>query len=343
MNAFLVAAKSELSQYSPDLLRGGGQTGVNTLYFGGGTPSVLDICQLASLVPAGVFEEFTVEVNPDDIVEKGPDYARGLLDMGVNRISMGVQSFDDAVLHTMGRRHDSAGAFRAYRLLRQAGFSNIGIDLIFGFSSAFSIDAVRSALESLPDLPQHISCYQLSIEEGCGLDRMIRKNLYAMPSDEECASQYNALGRLLESLGYEHYEISNWAVPGFRSRHNSACWDYEPYIGIGPGAHSMFVDDAGTVVRRWNIPDVAGYVEAARKGDFSAVREGETLTLDQMWEERVLLGLRTAEGVDAGLFAGRVPDRRLRPVAARSGRLRIPEEQWFVSDSIITDIFSYNL
>lgn len=297
---------------------------ISTLYFGGGTPSVLDARQTARITEAlkksfdlSGLEEFTFEVNPDDILRHGSEYLVSLQNMGVDRISMGVQSFDDTVLRRMGRRHNAEGAARAYAMLRGAGFANISIDLIFGFSAGLDTGHLQSGLLGLGTLPEHISCYQLGIEEGSGLDRMLRKGLFAMPSDEECERQYYAVCDMLRSLGYEHYEISNWAMPGRHSRHNSSYWHHVPYLGLGPGAHSLFISPEGEYMRRWNDSDLAGYIRASQGGDWDSVRGHEILTEEQKAEERLFLGLRTAEGVD--------------------GR-RIPESKWFISDSIIADM-----
>lgn len=327
----------------------GFDSGKWTIYFGGGTPSVLGLEQLqrivsaifdSGLASASRIEEFTMEVNPDDIVRGGPEYATGLRAMGVNRISMGIQSFDDRLLHKMGRRHDSAQAMEAYRILRQAGFSNISIDLIFGFEPDLDVDQIRRNLLEM-GLPQHISCYQLSIEEGSGLDRMVRRGLYEMPSDTLCEAQYYAICELLRSLGYHHYEISNWCLDGFHSRHNSNYWNHTPYLGFGPGAHSLLLED-GTkpdegpqMIRRWNNDNLQEYLSAAQSGDWTAARGQETLTAEQRHEEEIFLGLRTAKGVSVDLLregtSGLVS-------ADDPARLRIPENKWFVSDSIIAGL-----
>jgi oxygen-independent coproporphyrinogen-3 oxidase len=213
----------------------------DTLYIGGGTPSVLPLPVLERIVKAlgpATYEEFTVEVNPDDVVAGGPEYVDGLRALGVNRVSMGVQSFDDGILRWMNRRHDAAGAREAFRLLRACDFDNISIDLIFGvsqLSEAWSC-TVREALALRPE---HISAYQLSIEEDSALERMVSDGRYAEASDEQCRSQYDTLCRMLADAGYVHYEISNWARPGREAVHNSAYWRRVPYVGLGPGAHSF--------------------------------------------------------------------------------------------------------
>lgn len=232
---------------------------VNTLYIGGGTPSVLPLDVLARIVSAvtepvevtSPFEEFTVEVNPEDIVEKGSEYVRGLLALGVNRISMGVQSFDDGILRWMNRRHDAVRVVEAFRILRGSGVRNISIDLIFGISQLTDEtwkDTIEKALELTPE---HISAYQLSIEEGSALAKMVADGRYVEASEEQCRRQYDILCRCLGRSGYHHYEISNFAKPGFEAVHNSAYWCRAPYIGLGPGAHSLTGN-----VRSWNSQEL---------------------------------------------------------------------------------------
>ena len=214
----------------------------DTLYIGGGTPSVLPVETLARIVRAlgpATYAEFTVEVNPDDVVAGGAHYAAALRALGANRISMGVQSFDDGILRWMNRRHDAAGAREAFRLLRAAGFDNISIDLIFGLSHLTDSVLESTVCESVSLGPEHISAYQLSIEEDSALERMVADGRYAEASDEQCRHQYDTLCRLLAAAGYRHYEISNWALPGREAVHNSAYWRRVPYVGLGPAAHSF--------------------------------------------------------------------------------------------------------
>lgn len=244
---------------------------VNTLYIGGGTPSVLPLDVLSRIVgavsqterlslvtepvevttPTGLFDEFTVEVNPEDIVEKGREYVRGLLALGVNRISMGIQSFNDDILRWMNRRHDAGNAVKAFHILRESGVLNISIDLIFGISQLTDEtwkDTIEKALELSPE---HISAYQLSIEEGSALAKMVADGRYVEASEEQCRRQYDILCRCLGRSGYHHYEISNFAKPGFEAVHNSAYWRRAPYIGLGPGAHSLTGN-----VRSWNSQEL---------------------------------------------------------------------------------------
>lgn len=281
--------------------------GTNTLYIGGGTPSVLPLDvlrRITNALPYGPYDEFTVEVNPDDIVRKGPEYALGLLELGVNRISMGVQSLSDAVLRWMNRRHNADGARQAFRILREAGFRNISVDVIFGLSHMDDI-TLESTLDGIIEWgPEHISAYQLSIEEGSALCKMVQQGRYTEASDEQCRSQYELICSRLESAGYHHYEISNWALPGREAVHNSAYWTRQPYAGLGPGAHSLL----GREVRRWNSEQ-----------PYLWKSDGEKLSEEEIREETLMLGLRTDRGVDG---------------------MVIPREDWFVSDGIIADIIS---
>lgn len=251
---------------------------VNTLYIGGGTPSVLPLDVLSRIVgavsqterlslvteqlslvtepvevtvPTELFDEFTVEVNPEDIVEKGLEYVRGLLALGVNRISMGIQSFNDDILRWMNRRHDAARAVEAFRILRGSGVRNISIDLIFGLSQLTDEiwkDTIEKALELAPE---HISAYQLSIEEGSALAKMVADGRYVEATDEQCRRLYDILCQSLRLAGYHHYEISNFAKPGFEAVHNSAYWRRVPYVGLGPGAHSLTGN-----IRSWNSQEL---------------------------------------------------------------------------------------
>ena len=281
--------------------------GLNTLYIGGGTPSVLPLSCLSRIVDAvgcGPYREFTVEVNPEDIVEKGMPYVSGLLELGVNRVSMGVQSLDDGILRWMNRRHDADGARRAFSLLRKAGVPNISVDVISGLSQ-LEDNVLESCLKEIISWgPEHISAYQLSIEEGSALFNLVESGSYVEADDEKCRRQYELTGELLSYAGYVHYEISNWAKPGFEAVHNSAYWKRLPYVGLGPGAHSL----KGENVRSWNSEELSGWTSSC-----------EFLNPEEIREERLMLGLRTLEGADG---------------------MKIPESDWFVSDDIISRILS---
>ena len=327
---------------------------LNTLYIGGGTPSVLPLSVYTSLVErlaevgiCGPFEEFTFEANPEDVVEKGEAYIEGLMKLGVNRFSMGVQSFDDGILKWMNRRHDAATARKAYSILENAGAENISIDLIFGLpqlaDSAWK-DTLDQALDisSRGVLPRHVSSYQLSVEPGSALAKLVDRGVWSEASDELCTRQYDMLCGTLAAAGYHHYEISNFAQPGFEAKHNSAYWAHIPYVGLGPGAHSF--GDSGrcipsTAIRQWNNPDLQAYI-----ADPQSVQDHEDLNEEQLVLEKIMLALRTSAGISEDFLRTHVSEEALE-YALRSGdlipshipgNLRIPETRFFVSDNIIS-------
>ena len=325
----------------------------DTLYIGGGTPSVLPLSVFERIVSAlkdaghgGPYKEFTVEVNPEDIVEKGVEYVHGLLDLGVNRISMGVQSFDDRILKFMNRRHDASAARKAYEILEEAGVGNISIDLIFGLPQLDDRqwrETLKNALEISPSgiPPKHISAYQLSVEPGSMLARMVEKGMFEEASDELCEHQYLMLCETLAQAGYHHYEISNFAIPGYEAVHNSAYWKHVPYVGLGPGAHSFITSCMdGSPSRSWNLQDLQAYLS-----DPASVRESETLDEEQLALEKIMLALRTSDGIPAGFLKENCDPASLDHalvtgslVLAPSGKIRIPENRFFVSDGIISEI-----
>ena len=345
----------EVSSRSGEIFRNvSAPDAVNTFYIGGGTPSVLPLAILERLVrlvgdavygpepPSGDgsasggrpvsgrrFEEFTIEVNPEDIVEKGLDYAKGLLGLGVNRVSMGVQSFDDGILRWMNRRHDSARAVEAFGILRTAGVGNISLDLIFGLGQLSDRMWEETLDKALELRPEHISAYQLSIEEGSALGELARKGRYSEASEQQCRRQYDTLCRRLSDAGFHHYEVSNFALPGREARHNSAYWRRVPYVGLGPGAHSLSPDG----VRSWNSDSLGGWT-----------RSSETLDQEAVRLERIMLPLRTSEGLPSmelrTLADPSIVDRLIEEaaLAESEGRIHIPENRFFVSDEIIREL-----
>lgn len=313
--------------------------GIRTLYFGGGTPSLLSCSQFGQIMDAlhGVFdlsalEEVTVEVNPDDICRKPSEWPGTLRKMGFNRVSMGVQSFDDGVLRWMNRRHDASEAVRAYEILRDAGFDNISIDLIFGFSGLDDVlwrDTIRSALSLPGGAPEHISAYSMSLEPGSALSEMNRSGRYSEPDEDDTARQYALLQSMLAGAGYEQYEVSNFSMPRKISRHNSSYWDGTPYIGFGPSAHSLTIDSQGRRVRSWNGSDLQAYLSGNSRGGY------EILTDEEVSEENIMLGLRCASGAS-------IPSSDADPLVAEGlliplsgGRYRIPADKFFISEYII--------
>ena len=300
-----------------------------TVYFGGGTPSLLPESELESLLRAlsssfdlSRVEEFTLEANPDDVTPAKACFWRSA---GVNRVSMGVQSFCDEHLAWMRRRHDAARAVEAFRTLRSAGFDNISIDLIFGFAALDDAQWDSSIDKVLELRPEHVSCYQMM-------------GRHADSDQEKCYAQYSRLQKRLAEAGYRQYEISNWALEGRFSRHNSSYWSREPYAGFGAAAHSF----DGVTHRRWNLADIDGYIAGKAGG-------GETLSPRDVFDEQVMLGLRRISGLDLRLLDGSFAD-KMKPVLdklARTGDIvlegsviRIPAERLFVSDGIVESLFA---
>lgn len=322
---------------------------VKTLYLGGGTPSQLPLPLLSRLVGGlrdaldlSVVEEFTVEANPDDVT---PEWCRGVAALGVNRVSMGVQSFEDPILRLIGRRHTARQAMDAVANLRESGISNISIDLIFGLPGQTVASWTASVEQAIALKPQHISAYGLTYEEGTRLWHQRERGEVVEVPEEQCLEMYRILMDELQAAGYEHYEISNFALPGYHSRHNSSYWDDTPYLGLGAAAHSY-----DGKVRRWNPHDLRQYIDKVLTGELAC--ELEELSRSERYDERVMLGLRTALGVDAERLRMDFGDEAWRYFireAARhveAGNLRVTEDGRYVltrdgimlSDSIIRDL-----
>ena len=269
---------------------------VKTLYMGGGTPSQLPLPLLARLIDGlkatldlNAVQEFTLEANPDDVT---PEWSAAVRALGVNRVSMGVQSFQDAVLRLVGRRHTARQAIDAVASLRHAGIDNISIDLIYGLPGQRLETWAESVRQAVDLRPQHISAYGLTYEPGTRLWQQRECGEVVEASEDQYLDMYRVLVGLLQVAGYEHYEISNFALPGYRSRHNSSYWNETPYLGLGAAAHSY----DGTM-RRSNPADLCGYIRRITSGQPAC--QVEDLAWWERYDERVMLGLRTADGVDA--------------------------------------------
>lgn len=298
-----------------------GESAVQTLYIGGGTPSQMPlpilqkvITGIADIIPLSNLREITVEVNPEDVT---PALATGLREAGVNRVSMGIQSFIDSELQGVGRRHTSAQALQAYETLRHE-FSNISIDLIFGLPSQTLKSWEESVSQALALCPTHISAYSLMWEERSALTKMQQQGR-AEECDEELSDKmYLLLTRKLTDAGYEHYEISNYCKEGYRSLHNTSYWTGEAYLGLGPGAHSY----DGAKIRRANPCDIARYIKhyADKSAQQAAYYEEELLTAEELREEYIMTRLRLCEGIDLAEFRqkfGEEAARQLRHQALR--------------------------
>lgn len=313
---------------------------VRTLYFGGGTPSILPADTLSAIVeklPCGDLEEFTIEANPEDIsLGKAQDWMR----MGVNRVSMGVQSLVDAELQAISRRHSAAQAIEAVETLRSTGIGNISLDLIYGLPGQ-TLQSWQASLDRLLALrPQHLSAYILSYEHGTRLTAMLRKGEITETPEETIAAMYHALCATAARYGYEHYEISNFALPGYQSKHNSSYWNDTPYLGLGPSAHSY-----DGQLRRINAANLKKYMQAICSG--MPAYEIDEETADNRHNDYVMTRLRTACGIDieqvspqyrAALLQSAAPHIKRGTLAYDHGRLYIPESQWLLSNSTISDL-----
>ena len=311
MSPFLDALLAELSTWARAL----NHPPVNTVFFGGGTPSYLpdgfldrvleSIRHDFSLRPDA---EITIEANPGDLMI--PRKAGSLLAQGINRISIGVQSLDNDLLNLLGRRHDADQAIAAFRTVTEAGFDNVNLDLIYGLPRQ-SLDQWCDTLNRLAALePAHISLYCLTVEEGTPLHRWVEKGEVPLPDPDLAADMYHFAREHLREKGYHHYEISNWSRPGLVSRHNLAYWRNDPYLGVGPGAHSCLGG-----YRFWDMDPPRAYIEAALRWstEMSAppgnvtdhwldtvgpVGGHEPIDLDLAAAETMFLGLRLLDGLD---------------------------------------------
>ena len=267
---------------------------VETIYLGGGTPSTLSIEQLQRICDTiyasyniSATPEVTIECNPDDLT---PEFLAQLKQLPFNRISMGVQSFNDTQLKRLGRRHDADKARQAVRNAREAGYDNISIDLIFALPSSTITEWEHDLDNAIALRPDHLSAYNLTYEEGTPLHRALERGDFAELSEEENIEQFQMLIAKLKEAGYRHYEISNFALPGRESRHNSSYWNDTPYIGCGAAAHSY----NGTS-RQWNIADVKEYINGIESN--SPIFEIEELTEEERYNDTILTRLRTAKGI----------------------------------------------
>lgn len=274
-----------------------------TIYMGGGTPSLLPIGLLAKILQAiaDVFgnaadREFTVECNPGTV-----DAAklRALRAGGVNRLSFGVQTFDDTLLKKIGRIHTGAQAREAMALARTAGFQNVSMDLIYGLPGE-SLAELERDLEAMVALePEHISIYGLQLEEGTAFAKMQEMGRLMLPDDDTVERMYDTMTAFLPAHGYARYEISNFAKPGFESRHNLSYWQDVPYLGVGAAAHSYLEGQ-----RYENVREIPAYIEGIRTGK-GVRRQEETMTREIAMEEFAFLALRTARGIDRARFERR--------------------------------------
>ena len=338
MEAFVEALCGEMEERK-GLLQG---EVIRTLYFGGGTPSLLGAAltekilrQAASCFDLSECEEVTLEANPEDVMNE--ELWPALTE--VNRVSMGVQSMVDSELQLLGRRHDAQRVREAVHRLRTLGIGNISLDLMYGLPRQ-TMESWAYSIEQLLALhPQHISAYNLSVEEGTRLYRKVQRGELVPADDETCLAMASLLRQRLREAGYQQYEISNYALPGFHSRHNSSYWVQTPYLGLGPGAHSY----DGQCLRSWNATDLGQYIAGNRQ------EEHEHLSPTDRYNERLMLGLRTARGVDLNELTldGEQPDisDKLSELQSRHlvhidhNRMILTEEGLALCDEVIRELF----
>ena len=270
-------------------------TPIKTLYFGGGTPTCLNKEQITQIIFAlkenldlSHLEEATIEANPEDA---NPEFLEHLLNLGFNRISYGIQSFNDDDLKLLNRRHNSKTAINAIELSRKVGFSNISFDLMFNLPN-MTLEKWEKNLEKAIELnPEHISCYSLTLEEGTMLDKLVNKKVISLPYENESIIQFNKTKSYLEQAGFEHYEISNYCKPGFKSKHNSSYWRAEEYLGLGAAAHSFNISS-----RSWNPENIEEYISNI---DNNISPFTEILSEEDKYKEYIMLSLRTKEGINS--------------------------------------------
>lgn len=317
---------------------------VRTMYFGGGTPSLLHPSELqrfvdhaSELFDCSHTEEITVEANPDDVTD---EYVAALRRTDVDRVSLGVQSFDDAELRFMNRRHTAAAARDAVARLQDAGIGNITVDLIFGVDG-FGEDVLARSLDAALALDvRHVSAYHLTVEEGTAFHRRVLRGEMREVSEECSEREYELIHNTLCGAGFEHYEVSNYAREGFRARHNSSYWRGAQYLGVGAGAHSFDGNE-----RRRCVQEPNDY--AARR-----VYESESLDERDRFNEYVMTALRCVEGIDLALLRERFGEGRAASVEKRAeswiaagdlrcekGRLFIPARRFMISDAVIESFF----
>ena len=313
---------------------------VTTIYIGGGTPSMLSshnlsrLCRQLKEFTGSSLQEFTVECNPDDIT---PQLASLLYSLGVNRVSMGAQTFSDERLAFIHRRHKAHQVKEAIENLRNAGITNISIDLMFGFPDE-TVENWKCDIEQALSLGvQHISAYSLMYEEGTSLYILLENGKVKEINEEVSLEMYDTLINLLSDVGYEHYEISNFALPGYRSKHNSSYWKRIPYLGIGAAAHSYNLTS-----RQWNVSDVKLYI----KGD-NIVEDCELLDDIEQYNDLITTALRTREGIDLGTLSE--TDRQFLVKAAsksieqgnlitENNHLHLTRKGLFISDAVMVEL-----
>jgi oxygen-independent coproporphyrinogen-3 oxidase len=326
------------------------QEPIDTIYLGGGTPSLLSGSELEILLNTlnehytiSPDAEITLEANPDDIDSEKLNHWH---QAGINRLSIGIQSFFEEDLQWMNRAHNAEQAKHCIELAQTAGFYNLTIDLIYG-TPGLSNERWKQNIETALTLGiPHLSCYALTVEPNTALDVMVRKGIKKEVDADHQATHFNILTETLQNAGFEHYEISNFAKPGFRSKHNSSYWQGKPYLGLGPSAHSF----DGHVTRQWNISNNPLYISSLQQGNIPF--EYETLTPVQRINEYLMTSLRTMEGISLRFLAQNWGEERKQAVLKaaqihvaqqnielREQHIILTAQGKFLADGIAADLF----
>lgn len=342
----IVALKKEIFLRKDELQN----RNLKSLYFGGGTPSILKVDELQSIIDEVLkyfsFDEnieITLEANPDDL---DTQFVRELAKTPINRLSIGTQSFFEEDLKLMNRAHNSTEAESSIKRAQDYGFENISIDLIYG-SPTSNLEIWKKNLKKTIELQvPHVSSYALTIEPKTALNTWIAMGKIAAPKEAEQHQEFFYMTDFLKDHGFDHYEISNFGKPGFHSKHNSAYWKYEEYLGLGPSAHSY----NGHNERSWNIANNKKYIDLL--GQNTLAKETEILSEKDQYNEMLMIGLRTVWGVDLSSlkekFSLEILDYFQKEIRTKleegtliieDNHLKIPEKHWFLADGIASDLF----
>ena len=322
---------------------------IETIYFGGGTPSLLDPSELNEIIEAiyknyqvAEFPEITIEVNPDDISKY---YAKQLTKTKINRVSLGIQAFYNYHLQLMNRRHKVLGALKAVESLQNEGFDNISIDLIYGLPEMTEAEWEKTLKKAVNMNIQHISAYHLTYEKDTVFDKLKKSGMLTPPNEDMSHWQFSLMTDYLEKNNFIHYEISNFGKMGRFSKHNINYWQNKPYLGLGPAAHSF-----DGKYRYWNIPDISKYLRIARKND--DIREKEKLSTSDQFNEYLMTGLRTYWGIDTEYIVKNFSEKHLNDlnqniakyiesghVMQKGTKYYLTRDGMFISDKITSDLF----
>ncbi|UOU98717.1 radical SAM family heme chaperone HemW [Chryseobacterium daecheongense] len=323
---------------------------LQSLYFGGGTPSILSGDEIKTLIDEVIqyFDftkdiEITLEANPDDLNNQ---FLKALSNSPVNRLSIGTQSFFDEDLKLMNRAHNASEAEGSIKRAQDFGFENLSIDLIYGSPSSGFETWKENLNKTIALQIPHISSYALTVEPKTALNDWIQKGKVSTPREEEQNKEFYYLSDFLKDNGFEHYEISNFAKPGFYSKHNSAYWKYKEYLGIGPSAHSY----DGNEIRSWNVANNSQYIKKISSNLLA--KETEVLSQEDQFNEMMMIGLRTIWGVNLSQLKSKFSEKILEHfqketrskieegiLMVENDHLKIPEKHWFMTDGIASDLF----